>query len=73
MLLGRVAFRILSNIHDEAVLQKYPTALKRLLFPRKSSTTNVQQNSDCTSDCQCVVWIDYKCMEFAAAGWFTVK
>ena len=36
-LLGRVAFRILSNIHDGALLRKQPTALTRWLFPKKIS------------------------------------
>ena len=49
-LLGRVAFRILSEFHDGDLLGKYPTALRRWLFSQKSSPVDVWLDSKCASD-----------------------
>ena len=68
-------FRTLSNIHDGALLRKYPTALIRSLFLQKRST-KLLLDSRCASDsmcCKCMVWVDCKCMESMAAGWCTGK
>ena len=43
-LFGRIALRILSNIQDGALLQKQATALRRWLFPQKSSTADVRNS-----------------------------
>ena len=40
--LGRVALRNLSKIQDEAFLQKQGTAIRRYLFPQKTSTVDVR-------------------------------
>ena len=73
---GRVTSRIWSNINDEAPLWKQPITLTRQLFPQESSTTDIRPDSKCGCDwihCECVVWVDCKCMESVAAGWCTKK
>ena len=61
---------------DVALLRKQPTALTCRLLPQKSPSTDFRQDSKCGSDwrcCECGVWVDCRCMEFVAAGWFTRK
>ena len=72
----KVTFRIPSNINDGAPLRKQPTASTCRVFPQKRSTTDLRLVSICGSDWRnydCGVWVEYKCMEFVAAGWCTKK
>ena len=46
-LLGRVAFRILPNIHSGAPPRKKSTTLRHRLFPQKSSNADVKLDSKC--------------------------
>ena len=71
-----VTFKTPSNVSNGALLQKQPSTLTRRLFPQKSSTMDPRPDSKCRSGwrhCECGVWVDCKCMEFVAAGWFTKK
>ena len=45
--LGRVAFKILSTIHNGALSWKYPTALTFWSFQQKSSTAVIHPDSEC--------------------------
>ena len=72
----RVALRTLSNIHDGTPLRKQPTALTGWLFPQKRFTLDFWPDFKYGSDrrwCKYGVWVDCKCMEFVASGWFTRK
>ena len=72
----RVTFRIPSNINDGGPLQKQPAALACRVFPQINFITDIRLISICGSDWrrwESGVWVDYKCMEFVAAGRCTKK
>ena len=72
----RVTCRMPSNINDGGPLQKQSTALTYRLFPQINFITDIRLVSICGSDWrgwESGVWVDYKCMEFVAAGWCTKK
>ena len=75
-LMGWVAFRILSKIHNGALLQKQSTVLACWLFLQKNSNADVWLDFKCAFDwrcCKCEVSVDCKCMEFVATGCCTGK
>ena len=77
-LLGRVAFRILSSIHDGEPARKQPTVSTSWLFSKtKRPTTDAWLDSKCTRDwkcCKCGMKANWNlCMEFVTVDWCTVK
>ena len=76
-LLGRGVFRIMSNIQDKAFFAKTVNGFRTLtVFAKKAPSQmfdwvpNAPLLGGC---CKCGVKVDYECMEFVVAGWYSRK